>query len=172
MGKSLIIKDADFSENSISTFQDITDICINGFVSGTNTIKLYNSQYNNTNTLIPNFLILMTNASTFYATNNKIVEWFLPIGLHARCFAMKTNYTINSSTGVISNCVIDTYTGGGTYPLVGNNNWVTKSSIYSILNVSESYYPIYGIFVARYQTSGALSLQQAKVLGFRVRLKV
>lgn len=146
MSKSLIIKNADFSANSINHTYDLTNACINGFVSGTTDIRMYNSQYNSNNVNVPRTLILMTDASNFYPTNNKVVSWFLPIGMMARCFVLKTNYSIDQSTGIISNIKTDSVSGSD-WTFQGNNDWINKELIYNILNVTETEYPIYGIFV-------------------------
>ncbi len=176
MGKALIIKGADFSTNAVDTisemYEDITDSLINGFasVSGQTPgpVTLYNSSYNSTNALIPNYLILMVNSTTLYNTSGKGVEWFIPQGLRFRCWVYKPTSTIGS-TGVIS----DSYQkpAAQTVYIVGNGQWVKASDIYTNLGVSAETYPCYMGTVTR--VSGAdpatLSLADAKAIGLKVR---
>lgn len=176
MGKALIIKGADFSTNSIGTieelYEDITDTLINGFVSiaaqTPGPAKLYNASYNNSSSIIPNYLILMNSSTSLYLTNDKGVEWFIPADLRARCWAYKTTSTIGSDGTIADSYLVPS--GSAVY-IDGNNQWVKASDIYANLEVSASTYPCYMLTISRLHgvTPADLSLAQAKALGLKVR---
>lgn len=173
MGKALIIKGADFSANAVDTiselYEDITDILIHGFVSinaaTAGPAKLYNESYNSSNTIIPNYLILMVNSTTLYNTSGKGVEWFIPQGLRLRCWAYKTTSTIGSD-GTISDSYL--VPSGQAVYINGVGQWVKASDIYSNLGVSAETYPCYMGTVGR-ENLDSLSLAEAKALGLKVR---
>ena len=171
MGKVLIIKNADFSVNSIGSlpdyYEDITSDLLNGFtsvISGTNQAKMYNSTYNPSNTLIASFFTLMTNSSTLYDTSEAGIEWFLPTGFKLRPWAHKKTSSI-SSDGIISNSFI---LKDSTKYISGTNSWVSSSEIYELLGVQQSTYPCYNGNIGLI-AGGELTLQQAIEAGLKVR---
>lgn len=172
MGKGLIIKGADFSANALGTleemYEDITSKLVNGFTSAigsgtTGAAKLYNSNYNSTSELIPNYLILMDSITSLYDTSVG-VEWFLPTGFKLRPWAHKKTSSI-ASDGTISNSIMirDSHTF-----ITGSNEWVSAAQIYSMLGVQQSTYPCYNGNIALIE-GGELTLQQAIAAGVRVR---
>jgi hypothetical protein len=173
MGKGLIIKGADFSANALGTleemYEDITSTLINGFASiggGSGTTvsaKLYNSNYNSDNQLIPSYLVLMNSVTSLYDTSVG-VEWFLPTGFKLRPWAYKKTSSI-ASDGTISNSIMirDTHTF-----ITGSNEWVSAAQIYLMLGIQQSTYPCYNGNIAL-TSGGELTLQQAIAAGVRVR---
>lgn len=169
MGKALIIKGADFSTNAVDTiselYEDITDELIQGFVSGTSpNVKLYNASYNSSNTLIPNYVMLMASTTQLYNTSGKGVEWFIPSGYKLRPYAYKTTSTI-ASDGTISNIVI----GQSTDYISGAGQWIKETDIYTLLGASQSTYPCYNGTIASTSNDVPLSPAQAISVGIRVR---
>jgi hypothetical protein len=171
MGKALIIKGADFSENALGVieemYEDITDELIQGVVAtSVGNVKLFNASYNSTSTLIPKYLILMASTTAFYDTRGKGVEWFVPAGFQVLPFVHKESSTI-ASDGIISDSAIS---NPATY-IIGDGTWVKASDIYANVGVSESTYPCYNVSICRYGETPlpALSLADAKALGFKVR---
>lgn len=174
MGKGLIIKGADFSANALGTleemYEDITSTLINGFASiggGSGTTvpaKLYNSNYNSDNQLIPSYLVLMDSATSLYDTSVG-VEWFLPAGFKLRPWAHKKTSSI-ASDGTISNSIV---LRDNSIVITGSNEWVSAAQIYSILGVQQSTYPCYNGNIALIESGVELTLQQAIAAGVRVR---
>lgn len=171
MGKSLIIKGANFYANSIGRieelYEDITDSLIQGFASPSGSaVKLYNSSYNSSNSLIPNFLILMNSPTSLYNTQNKGVEWLIPEGLKIRPWFYKPTSTIGSD-GTISNATIGASAAPGY--IEGHGQWVSEADLYSAIGASQSTYPCYMGNVCKLLNTESLSLAEAKALGFKVR---
>lgn len=173
MGKVLIIKNADFSANALGTleemYEDITDTLIQGFASvvGSSTTglaQLYNSQYNSTSELIPNYLVLMNSTTSLYDTSVG-VEWFLPTGFKLRPWAHKKTSSI-ASDGTISNSIV---LRDNSIVITGSNEWVSAGQIYSMLGVQQSTYPCYNGNIGLIRTGVELTLQQAITAGVRIR---
>lgn len=174
MGKGLIIKGADFSANALGTledmYEDITSKLINGFTSvgsGSGTTvpaKLYNSEYNSTSELIPNYLVLMDSVTSLYDTSVG-VEWFIPTGFKLRPWAHKKTSSI-ASDGTISDSKI---LKANSTVIAGSNEWVSADQIYSILGVQQSTYPCYNGNIGLIGSGAELTLQQAIAAGVRVR---
>lgn len=172
MGKALIIKNADFSANSIGSitelYEDITDSItfVQGLVSRTASTdfqaQLFNSTYNATSALIPRYITFQPTDSTLYDTSDKGMEWFIPAGLKVNGFVYNRASTVGSN-GKISNSYsnIPTISGSGV--------WITGNDIYQLLGVSRTTYPCYAIALSRDGSTESLTFAQAKTMGLRVR---